>query len=319
VNLGNIIDGVPSAAWSEIAMLGRRPDWLKLAYSESDQKVRFTVDRASMPPLPILGRRLLNSSMATELMQVETLGRMSQSGVKMFRASNEQCESMEHVDVGIPLLDYRQPYDAMVIEFPEKYRQSLKERCGIAAPRHVFCRLFASPCCFFSFSTFGAYELAYFFTGRDGERAYETIEEWIQVRSVDCEAPELISEAMTRVAMNLCMLLADVPKSEYASAPDALKRAKKDCEANRVERATHVYLVKPLQDIIVRRHETDSGSDLTGLHVAPHWRRGHWRNQHFGVSNSQTKRVFIRPVLVNSSRHDGSTIDTIYRDASINV
>jgi hypothetical protein len=36
--------------------------------------------------------------------------------------------------------------------------------------------------------------------------------------------------------------------------------------------------------------------------AAAHWRRGHWRKQPYGEGRSQTKRVWIRPVMVNQER-----------------
>lgn len=36
--------------------------------------------------------------------------------------------------------------------------------------------------------------------------------------------------------------------------------------------------------------------------VDPHWRRGHWRNQPFGASLSQTKLIWIRPTIVRKDK-----------------
>lgn len=42
--------------------------------------------------------------------------------------------------------------------------------------------------------------------------------------------------------------------------------------------------------------------DVDNGNLAPHWRRGHWRNQRHGPNLVQVKRLWIRPVLVRSDR-----------------
>ena len=36
--------------------------------------------------------------------------------------------------------------------------------------------------------------------------------------------------------------------------------------------------------------------------IAPHWRRGHWRNQPFGQKLSETKIIWIKPTIVNKEK-----------------
>ena len=38
--------------------------------------------------------------------------------------------------------------------------------------------------------------------------------------------------------------------------------------------------------------------------VAPHWRRGHWRNQKYGHNLSQSKLIWIMPTVVNKEKGD---------------
>jgi hypothetical protein len=54
-----------------------------------------------------------------------------------------------------------------------------------------------------------------------------------------------------------------------------------------------------------------ASSEATGRSVSPHMRRGHWRRQHFGPGNSETKRVRIAPVLVNAGK--GDMTPAVYR------
>ena len=39
--------------------------------------------------------------------------------------------------------------------------------------------------------------------------------------------------------------------------------------------------------------------------ITPHWRRGHFRMQPFGMGNQQRKLIFVAPVLVHAERLQG--------------
>ena len=53
-------------------------------------------------------------------------------GPKLFRPTRDQCEALAQTAVSVRFEDYRQPYPAVVIEFPEDFRQSLSGRLGTA-------------------------------------------------------------------------------------------------------------------------------------------------------------------------------------------
>lgn len=48
---------------------------------------------------------------------------------------------------------------------------------------------------------------------------------------------------------------------------------------------------------ITETYRSDGSSNTT---VKPHMRRGHIRNQHFGIGNKEIKKIFIQPVFVNA-------------------
>lgn len=48
--------------------------------------------------------------------------------------------------------------------------------------------------------------------------------------------------------------------------------------------------------------------------VKMHWRRGHFRTQHFGEANSQTKVIWLQPMLINPGKQ-GPTTSTPYKVA----
>lgn len=42
-----------------------------------------------------------------------------------------------------------------------------------------------------------------------------------------------------------------------------------------------------------------------GFGVTPHWRRGHFRMQPFGIGNQLRKLIFVAPVLVHAEQLQG--------------
>jgi len=39
--------------------------------------------------------------------------------------------------------------------------------------------------------------------------------------------------------------------------------------------------------------------------MGPHWRRGHFRMQPFGIGNQQRKLIFVAPVLIHADQLQG--------------
>lgn len=336
MNLSNIIPGLPSEFWEVLVELAKKGEWLTTSNTTDDAsgrpRTRFEVDRSKVSDLKSLAPQILKADNGIFLMWMDTLAKMSATGVKMFKPSYEQCEAMEHVKINLPICDYRQPYPVMLLEFPEEYRKSLHKRTGRTPPRHIMVqhrekdRMFFSGCSlgFFGQSKNAGYhdELFYIFSDRP---QFATIEDAIQSDGVVARdvSPEedakrkIINEAMTRVAMNLCMLLVDVPVLIAATAPKMLEGRK----VNPVEKATHVHTIRLAQDIIVRKFASTSvRGEPTGRTVEPHWRHGYRRRQHYGVGNAQTKVVFIPPVFVKRAAFTGdlSTTSVVYRDSSQN-
>jgi hypothetical protein len=55
------------------------------------------------------------------------------------------------------------------------------------------------------------------------------------------------------------------------------------------------------------QHGTGEG----GWTVSPHWRRGHWRWQPYGLGRSERRRVAIPSILVNAHLFAGAPSDTV--------
>ena len=48
--------------------------------------------------------------------------------------------------------------------------------------------------------------------------------------------------------------------------------------------------------------KSNKSINISGGEVAPHWRRGHWRNQKFGENLSDAKLIWIMPTIVNKEK-----------------
>lgn len=249
---------------------------------------------------------------------LDCVGQLAVKGPKLFRPTVEQCEAMEHVEVRIPMTDYAQPYEAMVVEFPEAYRKSLEIRSkamesGRKAPRHVFLRHWPETTVFYSVARFGEEEVAYLFQDRP---EFPTAEEALKIHHGKDGADQVIAEAMTRVCMNLCLLLTNHPTRVAPSNPTALAKAQRRRDSNGLngynfEARTHVHLITFDREVVVRGKQKKRPA-AGGTHASPqpHWRRGHWRNQPCGAGKTETRRVLIPPVFVREEELVGGLEQT---------
>lgn len=346
MNMGNIIPGFPARFWESMIDMGRRSDWMRMKIDKNatpeEPRTLFEIDHTKLSPWVSRTIRAIksDSKSALALPWFATLAEMAANGPKVFRPTLEQCEAMEHVEIKLPLNEYRQPFRAMAIQFPEEYRKSLADRTGgrDRIPLFILTQFwdgqngdtsFFSGCSFNLGDVMGnsrdVVDETYFFSYRPGT----TIEDWLQRHIGEKSAGSAISEAMTRVAMNLMLLLTQYPTTLAPSAPAALNRARANVKmagpigtANRIEAATHVHTIRLAQDIIVRETRTGPriAGEPTGREMPPHWRKGHWRNQHYGTGNAQTKRMFIRPLFIRSDAFTGDLGQTssVYRPAAVN-
>lgn len=56
-----------------------------------------------------------------------------------------------------------------------------------------------------------------------------------------------------------------------------------------------------------RKIEKEFKFTETGIEVEPHWRRGHWRNQPFGVRLTSRKLIWIKPTIVRKDKGEPAT------------
>ena len=138
----------------------------------------------------------------------------------------------------------------------------------------------------------------------------QTLAEWVDailIAQNGARAPQ--DDALVRllnyvVKVFLYLGLKDARKevgNEYSNAVQRLAALGPKKQAKVRRRLDALYdriTVGPAS--LAKSAETDSGT----LHIAPHWRRGHFRLQPCGPSRSNRKLIFVSPILVRADRLD---------------
>lgn len=318
MHLANVFPGMGTEYWQDMIKLGRAGPWLTFDRGPGLSSV-FRVDWGKLRTLPRV-ERVVRSVTATSgnslaLCVVEMHGRLAADGPKLFKPSAAQCLAMERVDVRVPIADYRQPYPALIVELPDDYRHAVAARCSVTAacPRYVFVRHWdaanGGPA-FFSFGSIGGDELLYFFQDR---HEFPTMEDALRTHATRNAGEEAVSEAMTRVCVNLCLLLTIHGCRRQSSNPRELERLRRRADdASVVQRRTHVEFVTLERDVVVRHEVAPKRAAQGGTHASPgpHWRRGHVRNVPCGPGRREKRLVFVPPVFVNAAKFVGDVGDT---------
>jgi hypothetical protein len=148
----------------------------------------------------------------------------------------------------------------------------------------------------------------------DTDRGSITLGEWLDKGLTEAAGQDLgACRQPTHAAVNyvvkvfLYMALKHVRVTEHWNYEAALRRAAGLGERKRVkllQKAASLY------DSIVVGPEPalpSAATDGAGSGVAPHWRRGHFRMQAFGVGKQNRKLIFIAPTLIHADQLHGDT------------
>lgn len=314
MNFGNLVPGIPHHFWEFLAHLGRHPGWLLMRPKTDDDSVDLKVDSSAVPHelrprvVRMLARAEENETWGNDVLCMESLAALCRDGTKVFTASAEQCEALEHVELRLRVEEYRQPYPAMLVRFPKEFVETISRDHGFTAPQMIGVRHYEKVNVLFFHGIF--HDLG---TRPEGtadnclicvNSETRTIEESTGkvLDSTDREAAGM--RRMYRVAANLMLLLADSAHRLVPSGGKTYEKARRTGR-DRIELGTHVHNVVTDTVIIVRRYEHSEPGDGTHTSPRPHWRKGHWRAQRHGEGNSLVKRIFIRPVFVRGDDAEG--------------
>ena len=254
------------------------------------------------------------------------------NGPKMLRPRVEQCQALMNVDINIDLSDYHQPFPAIMVEYPEGFRQWLTQKYGVQCPlvsiiyhiemiKEIWIIHIRDK--FWSFA-------------RINNRYGSTIEEWFthkdELSTFVEEKHKAIAETASeqtniveRVALNFALLLIVYGCRELGPVDfEAHKKhrrllgKKNRAKTERAERllAGEIQEIEFCQDIVASGFHgghlpSDDEGGVGGV-KSTHWRRGHYRNQRIGRGLQTTKLIFIKPMIIRPDLFVGDLADTEY-------
>jgi hypothetical protein len=230
------------------------------------------------------------------------------------------------VDLSLPMSMVAPPYRAQYLRFGEAAMRYLKVPAP-QSPDHFFDGAF----CFLTrHGTAGdpegkgwTLELVFISKRQDSygghvsllgetDRGDITVGEWLAeilagVKAADESEIHRSMHAAVSYVVRLFLYMAlkqarVTPHSEY---DEALRRAAGLGERKRaklLQRSASLY-----NGILVGPESWTPGASEggTGAGVAPHWRRGHFRMQPFGIGNQQRKLIFVAPALIHAEQLKG--------------
>lgn len=246
-------------------------------------------------------------------------------GPKVVRPTLEQAQSFAHVDVSMELMEYEQPYPAILVEIPKEFwrgHANLDPKAGpvdehfkaVLLHRHAPNILIA---------------VLHSFTGNNDivtmarQATGEPLESFITRMAPNLEPVRPLSRLALHVALNMCLALTNwgyktEPLSPAQRRDDERMSGEDSERGRRARRRLRESLdrVGFVREIIVRRSPSckEKGAVATGKTVAPHWVRGHWKMQPCGPRHSLRKRTFVAPYLVHPDLYESSERITAYRD-----
>jgi hypothetical protein len=320
---------VPRPVHSTLAWLGKL-DWITITPTP-EFGVRLCMDEKLLRRQvgverhwPLLQRLFSRQETALQLLP---LSKCLALGPKLFRPTKEQCEALAQTAVTIPFEDYRQPYPAVVIEFPEDYRRQVEEQFKInSSPRFVVAhhdegRSGAVAVYAYWQPDAGRGSIGTVMCPRPEYRVIEDALTRSLIAPGDDAADFAVAELVERLALNFCLMLTHLGVKQIGHLDPAQARKHRKLARSKYTEERERGELLALGDFTlldfkqhVRLHEVEErpGEWKGGTHRTPkpHWRRGHWKRQPFGVGRSQRRLVFVKPVFVNLRQYRGDLKDT---------
>lgn len=299
-------DLFPAILTDELLRVARiRRDWLEVIPDQREDRCGYSV-RSRIPTW--MSRMWTNGA--------DAFGMWGDSiwlidGPKLFYPTVAQCEALAQVEVGLTMEDYRQPYPALAVVFPD----------GWGAPfRACLCHLSDDG----KFAGFGLVDPP---SHKDGicitvgmGAASKRLEDVIQRYDQDCLDNAKQAGLAARIALNACLCLVNYgarrgllfPKEAESDQRLGRENSPRGRKARqRLQTAPEVVTFD--REVILHRTEVNhEGGDgeASGREVSTHWRRGHWRMQACGHNREERRRLFIKPTFVRADRFGGDVADT---------
>ncbi len=230
------------------------------------------------------------------------------NGRKTIKPTVEMCRAFKNVELRLTFEQYQQPYMCMRIDLPNRttpcwiyFGPNPPEDSSATEMIVWFWTIYQTP----------KGEAGLCFSQKPLEKSDWTIERRLFDESDD-DSWVLVPECRTtiRVCLNCCL----------AATGFATRISKPICphpqwprKERRAWEAEQPQVVEFIDQHIRWYDEEGTPSEPgDGHHARPqtHWRKGHWRRQHFGKGRQEIRLVFIRPVLVNAAFFVGKPENT---------
>lgn len=266
-------------------------------------------------------------------------------GPKVIRLTNVDFEVLEKIDLTINISDYKQPFETMIVEWPEGYSEareiknpragqydSMSRHLHEETHRPLFAIIRHDPkmnaiFIVVALSSHDVYNTVIYLEDKTIEQELQDkfgLEAYQGSLPITDEERRVYLGVM-RAALNACLYVSDF--GHVAEGPDNPKHhqrlqhfvdvARKSKDPARLAKAQRELRRHPMiysieQDVRLKVTRSRERNGDTGRTVGPHWRRGHHRQQRYGKGLTEKKRIWIFPTQVNWDFFDGDSKDTEY-------
>ena len=211
-----LTDIVPAYLIPALMWLGKQ-DWLDYGLGPG-KTTRIAVRRIAVPTKDA---RLFDGVMKIlqqptgSLVRWNAISKAVAFGPKLLCPTSNQCQAMEHTDLNLPVTEYRQPYPAVFLQLPGDYRTELAQRFGIPCPKYILA-FHDLKTGYILTNTFGANPNTEIVAIVSPHPEIQTIEDGLSER-VDDGQDIVLADVVTRIALNLCLLMVHFGVEEVPS------------------------------------------------------------------------------------------------------
>lgn len=301
----------------DFAVALARNQALRLANDEGEDESGYTVyiNRARIPAeyAPYFGAWLASKPTVGEKLEVvwhlHLLGQFVADGMKVIELDETTAEALRHMELRIKAEEYHQPFPLTAVQVGDDLLLSWWDGSLRKSVIGLYVGKYSLADAGIVSASFKPGELLEH-PGRKLERPSPDDPD-----PVTPEAAEELNQ-YTRLCMNACLYathhgLQQLPDTnpghrERVTARLAKSRKRGDDHLTRVNEAElqtipfRFQIDQRLPLYLTTKSTDHEPGEPTGRIMAPHWRRGHWRRQHHGPGNAQTKLIAIPAVLVNA-------------------
>ena len=224
----------------------------------------------------------------------------------LFRPTKEMTQGMAQTEVTVPLSQYHQSYDAIMIQHPDGVLSL------VATIQHPLAGkvLFAGHTLNIPDAIGGRFCFLVNIEGRgtmpNGQQA-RTIEDAIVVHQPILPNEQDQAHPYNRIAINSVLLLACYPTHQVRTEREKVyrKQAKGHHRAKAVAAKEKLGLLPQVIDFDNPPKFYREQGIPTGGTKRPHWRKGYYKMQAYGPRWKDHRQIFIEPVMI----HDESVTD----------